>query len=72
MIVKIQRPLAGDLSNLLVYDKERTFELLVPVMSSEGKWLLNCMRDKPKIYCVVQVDKDRVARINHIMADQDW
>ena len=69
MIVKIQLPLAGDMSQALVYDGNRSLNTLIPVTDS----LLEAMDGRPKVYFRVSCDEDQ-KRLSVLaeVADQEW
>jgi hypothetical protein len=73
MIVKIQRPLGGEMSELLIYDKEHTFEYSLPVASKDGKFLLKRIGKRPKMYCTAAIDKKGILHIEpDDVQGQEW
>lgn len=68
MIFKIQRPLAGDTSQMLVYNKDRSVEFMLPFDGTARAW----MGDAPKKYAHCHVKDGRLNIDQEIEDDFDW
>lgn len=55
MLLKVQRPLSGDLTHLLAYDEDRHHTTLIPVVCELGKSLLAAMGGEVVGYFQAQV-----------------
>ena len=69
MILKFQKPLywsPGESPNILIYNKYRTFETLIPYDSKD-----NLFGNRLKFYAKCVVTKNEI-EIKEIIADQDW
>lgn len=55
MIVKVQLPIAGDMSQALVYDEKRSIQTFIPVTAS----LLEAMDGRLKVYFRVSCDEEQ-------------
>lgn len=67
MIVKVQRPLAGEVGEALVYDERRDFNAFVP-MTTELRRLFG---GRLKFYCEAElVGRDLV--VGRVVPDCDW
>lgn len=68
MIVKIQRPLAGNAPpRALIYNEDRSFHTTAP-MSDE---LLKLMGEQPKIYAEIQMDNGNIVLVR-VVDPQPW
>lgn len=54
LLIKLQRPLMGDLSNYLLYDQDRKFQMMMPVAQVPDE-VKEDMGDDPKGYFTVLV-----------------
>lgn len=73
MIIKVQQPLSGtDMSNLLIYDKSRQFDVFVPVESEAGQELVKMLGKAPKAYFVAWLDKKGVLQVGRQVKGQEW
>lgn len=57
-IVKVQRPLGGEMGDLLVYEKGRINAMLIECDSELGRFLLQELGTAPKRYFTVNVAGD--------------
>jgi hypothetical protein len=67
MILKVQRPLAGAMNDVLIYNKDRSFSKLVPMTDDLRKMFKN----KLKFYCEAEL-KTRELALGKIVPDYDW
>jgi hypothetical protein len=76
IIVKVQRPLGGNMDNLLIYNQDRLHEFRVPVDSVPGRELLKLMGTHPKMYCRFYTSKQTENynqwRYKGRVRDQGW
>lgn len=68
MIVKLQKPLAGDTSCVLAYDELRSFQRMIPITEQQKKQLFG---NKVKIYAEAVVIEGHL-HIIEIVEDQLW
>jgi hypothetical protein len=67
MIVKIQQPLNDPAGPLLVYDKDRRFQLI----TNRTPHLMETLGDKPKVYVKVAFEGDELVVLK-VLKEQPW
>jgi hypothetical protein len=74
VIVKVQRPIAGDMDNLLVYDEAKELLHFIPCDSEVGKELLRVMGSDLRVYlrATPTLDGDYQFDYRRIGEAQDW
>lgn len=72
MIVKIQKPLGGNLDNLLIYNEAKTLYMQWPIAVPGGGVLMQMLGDRPKMYCKAEVDEKGILDIGDEVVEPDW
>ena len=67
IIIKVQRPFAGDMSRVLVYNQDKSIFAHLPY----GEDVKRLIGDKLKIYCECDFENG-VLGINKVIEDQPW
>lgn len=65
-VVKIQLPIAGDLSKALIYNEDRSINFLWPVEDVQ-----DIMDGRPKVYFFATIDQEGVVTIESEVRDQN-
>jgi aminoglycoside/choline kinase family phosphotransferase len=65
--IKVQLPIAGDMSKALVYNEDRTINFLWPVEDIQ-----DIMYGRPKAYFSSTIDQDGQVTIESEIKELDW
>jgi aminoglycoside/choline kinase family phosphotransferase len=65
--VKIQLPLAGDMTNALIYNEDKTINFLWPVEDVQ-----DIMYGRPKAYFLSTINQDGQVTIESETEERDW
>jgi len=72
MVIKVQRPLAGHVGDLLIYNQSRTVEVWYPVDSKVGRFLLNRLGELEERCFHAWEDVEGRLHIGEPVSAEDW